>query len=344
MSDNDNASQPLTRRQIRERAEAERVAREAAASGPAEAQSAAPPAPTPRAEPLSRRSLRESGTPATPVPVVRAPAASGGMRSLDETGRLTPVHETAESVAIRPLGASPAPTSAPLRRSSTRAADPQAPTSAGTTPPPAISASGLSGGMPRRPSPAAPAPEEGPRLSSFSGAEATPASSFAPVTPAPTPTQAPAPVPELPWQTATPPAFPVPQEVAPSAFVPVETDAPFAPVGAGLDDSPFRPVSGAQDRAVSAAAEVDSPFDDVSPFIPPEIDEDRPRKGSKNAKNVTTSRGPSYTWLQYLILLVVAVVLGMLIWKLMDDGSGVPQGLSVISPVGTTLTAHPGTA
>jgi hypothetical protein len=34
--------------------------------------------------------------------------------------------------------------------------------------------------------------------------------------------------------------------------------------------------------------------------------------------------GPQYTWLHYIILVVVAFVLGLLIWKLVLEGDSVP--------------------
>lgn len=364
MSDNGNAGRPLTRREMRERAEAERAAHEAA---PPPVSAPAPAAPVSRPAPPSRRSLRESDAPtgASGPPIVRPPAGSGGMRSLDATGRLTPVHETAESVTIQPTVGTPSVgtpgTPLPPRRASTRRADLHA------QPPsePVVGQSplGAPSGAPHRGGASAPPTETGhaPAAMAPGGTQVSP---FAPIAPVPStqPTGG-----ELPWATpdvpvagpaGAPPAFPAPEtpqafaavDPAPAfpavqAFPAVETPAfeatpasadpvfpqgapvasPFAPVAQDAAPSPF-PETAAPFGAVAPVAEPDgSPFPPLadagdgggSPFAPietpePEI-EDQPR-GSKS------SGGSSYTWLQYIILFAVALVLGFLIWKFMSRG------------------------
>ena len=52
--------------------------------------------------------------------------------------------------------------------------------------------------------------------------------------------------------------------------------------------------------------------------------------------------GPQYTWLHYIILVVVAFVLGLLIWKLVLEGDspGYPDQAAAL--VGTLSGALPG--
>ncbi len=158
--------------------------------------------------PTSRRALRQSAA-ATSEPtgsVVRPPSGTGGMRSLDATGRLTPVHETSDQVLVRPPAAPTAPPAgraAPPRRVPSTPADHS------------DSTSGSRAGAPGRPDQAggshrfapAAAPQqavETPRLSSFgrqgapgAGATAVPAAppvdrrSATPVPPAVPPTSVP---------------------------------------------------------------------------------------------------------------------------------------------------------
>jgi len=97
---------PLTRREIRER-------ELAAAGGTAPAAASAAPAPAggpvPASPPLTRRSMHAPVMPQPPTTQVRPPSTTGGMRALDDTGRLTPVQRpTAAPVPATPAPAAPA--------------------------------------------------------------------------------------------------------------------------------------------------------------------------------------------------------------------------------------------
>jgi hypothetical protein len=53
--------------------------------------------------------------------------------------------------------------------------------------------------------------------------------------------------------------------------------------------------------------------------------------------------GPQYTWLHYIILVVVAFVLGLLIWQLVLKGdSGGPEASQAAALLGTLSGALPG--
>ena len=370
MSDN-NPSRPLTRREIREReqAAAARLGGDGQSAAPAPHHAPAPapapapsraqgsygapsgysggyrpdarpapaPAPAPQAAPPSRRSMRDQAQPAAPgyptsAPVVRPPSSSGGMRGLDETGRLTPIQRTSEQTGVRsarPAAASapsdsghaapgwrtqgagaPAPqASRPAPASVQPSARPSQPSArAGSAAPaPAPSAAAATqapdaGAPPRR------SPFESPRSSSspfgstgsaptglsagaglagLGAGTAAASSSTASAAPAATSSSAPA----LPWAS---PVGDRPTSVAPAAV---------PPAGSGEQSraaaSPFDALVGAEQPVRARAA---APQEDV------EDDEDWDEPEA------------SYTWLHYIVLVVVAFVLGLLLWKLLLEG------------------------
>lgn len=344
MSDNGNMQpvRPLTRREIREREQAAAVERavqpDPAPPAPAPggggwapsapARPAAPPTPPP-----SRRTLRETTGP-TDYPsqpsVVRPPAASGGMRGLDETGRLTPVQETAERVAIRP----PAPTPVvPTRTSSRPPAStprPPVPGASGPVRPPAPAApvGGFGGAtpVPRVAAPEAPSAQP-PRLSAF--ANAAPASS-APPAPAAPPAASPSP-----WGATAAPApaperAPAPPAEAPAAALPwsaITSGSAPEPASAGREAAPFGTV---RDAAPAPAG----PSDDLFPRTRSHAEElDEPDEDYDDEP-----RGPSYTWLHYLVLVAVAFVLGLLVWELVsrdDPGIATDEASAAVAVTGT---------
>ncbi|MET3975446.1 hypothetical protein [Cellulosimicrobium sp. 4261] len=335
MSDNGSNMQPvrpLTRREMREREQAAAAERSGQGAPP-------PPAPAPGAggwqqparpaapsgPPPSRRTLRETTGPADHPPqpsVVRPPAASGGMRGLDETGRLTPVQETAERVAIRP----PAPTPVVPTRTSSRppagAPRPSVPGAPGPVRPatPSAPVGGLGAGAAR------PEPTQPPRLSAFSAPPTSPAPPGTPApapapspwggTPAPAPERTPAPAPPaeaagaaLPWSAITAGSAPEPASAAPQTS-PFGGVRETAPAPAGGSDELFPRVRG-------RAAEPEESDDD-------DLEDER--------------RGPSYTWLHYLILVAVAFVLGLLVWTLVsrdDPGLAVEDASASAAAVRT---------
>lgn len=313
------------------------------------------PAPSSQGAP-SRRSLRDQAQPTSPgyptsAPVVRPPSSSGGMRGLDETGRLTPIQRTSEQAAAR--SARPAPASSPSdparavpgwRTQGSGAASAPAPAPA-TVPPPGRQ--GAAPGQALRSSAAAPtatpAPSSAPgtgapaRRSPFesprsapspfgdTGSGSTGPGAGAPASASAAPAVAPgvgqsSPAPSLPWAS---PVADRPTSVAP-ASVP--------PGGSGEQSraaaSPFDALVGAEQpvRARAAAPEEDDEDDD---WEEPEA---------------------SYTWLHYIVLVVVAFVLGLLLWKLLLDGpdqsfttdaaAAAPVSLDAAWPA----VAHPGGA
>jgi len=355
MSDNGSNMQPvrpLTRREIREREAAAAAERAAQTGSPAPAPAPAaggwqpPAAPRPAAPatpPPSRRALRETTGPTdhpSQPSVVRPPAASGGMRGLDETGRLTPVQETAERVAIRP----PSPTPVVPTRTSSRppAAPPRpaVPGSAGPVRPPApatpVGGFGQSVPVGRVGAPdSAPAPAAQPqRLSAFSAPTAAP-------TPPPA-TPAPAPAPS-PWGATRAPAAPerVPSTPtsAPTAPAPAKAPGAALPWSAITSGSAPEPASASREAAspfggVREAAPATAPSDDLFPRVRSRAEEvEEPEEDLDD-----DPRGPSYTWLHYLILVAVAFVLGLLVWTLVsrdDPGLATEDASASASVVGT---------
>lgn len=328
MSDQHGSMQPvrpLTRREIREREAA--AAEQAAGAAPsATGGYAPPPVQAPAGPPPSRRSMRDVSAP-TPTdgysaqaPVVRPPSMTGGMRGVDETGRLTPIQETAERVAIRPAQSPPPGMNPPVRQSMRAPSTAPSPFATPTRP-----------AAPEQAPQSAPSPFPSAQQSSpFPPAQATPArESVASRTPAPdTPraaaTPAPAPAP-LPWEQSAPSGLAQQPAEPARAALPWETQSPVTPAqpaspaspfpgassdgGQGTDeDSPFPAAAGARQSPTARGAEGDE--DD-------EVDERPP--------------GHAYTWLHYLILIAVAFVLGLLIWQLL-----LGKGASVAEPFAPT--------
>ena len=338
MSDNGSNMQPvrpLTRREMREREQAAAAERSAqsAVPPPAPAPGAGgwqqPPRPAaPSGPPPSRRTLRETTGPAehpAQPSVVRPPAASGGMRGLDETGRLTPVQETAERVAIRP----PAPTPVVPTRTSSRppAAAPRPPVPGASGPVRPATPSAPVGGLAAGAGPARPEATQPPRLSAFA---APPTSPAPPGTPAPAPATSP-------WAGTRAPA-------------PERAPAPAPPAEAGGAALPWSAITaGSAPEPASADREQSSPFGGVRESAPAPAggsDELFPRVRGRAAEPEESDdddlederRGPSYTWLHYLILVAVAFVLGLLVWTLVsrdDPGLAVEDASASAAAVRT---------
>ncbi|GAA1404526.1 hypothetical protein GCM10009600_14660 [Oerskovia paurometabola] len=110
----------------------------------------------------------------------------------------------------------------------------------------------------------------------------------------------------LPWETQAPAQPPAPASPFPGA--------PSAAAQGPDEDSPFPVAGGARQSLAARGAEDDE--DD-------EVDERPP--------------GHAYTWLHYLILIAVAFVLGLLIWKLLL-GEG-PSTAEPAAQVGVEATA-----
>lgn len=351
MSDNGSNMQPvrpLTRREIREREQAA-AAERAAQSGSTPQPPATPGTPgggwspeapaRPSGPPPSRRALRATTGP-TEQPsqptVVRPPAASGGTRGLDETGRLTPVQETAERHTIRPPAPAPA---APNRTSARPAAGwqrPTAPGASGPVRPPSPTPGGFgpqAGQVPGqdagRPRPAtSPGGSEQPqRTSAFAGPSGA-GSAPRPATPAP-------------WgggqaDAGPPTARQAPAQPSAPSAEPSGSDLPWASITAG--SAPERAGASA-DRSESA-----SPFPTTSAASSAGDDDGLfPRVAQRDAaeeERDESPRGPSYTWLHYLVLVAVAFVLGLLVWELISrDDPGPAADASTVTAV---VTAAPG--
>ena len=358
---------PLTRREIRERELAA-----AAAAGAAGAQPAAPsPAQPALATPApSRRSMHAAPPQPAVGAQVRPPATTGGMRALDETGRLTPVQRpTGGPVPVAPASPAAAPT-----RTSSRMPAP------GTTPP-------QQAAFPRR----AAAPESAPRF----GGPAVPSFGQPPTSAAP-PAQA-AQAPSSPFEPstrssrfATPPAEPASpfgQQARPEP-----TPAPFGQTSAAPErptlGSPFGTVSAPSAATPSSAGLAPAPAPAPSPWggsagaeaapaatpaapawgsitgpgaatagdgpvrpgsLPPSrpqpspfdsfVAADQPvhaRAAAAQQEDEDEYRPSSYTWLHYIILVVVAFVLGLLLWRFVA-GDG-PSFATDAAPAGVVVT------
>ncbi|KRC35447.1 hypothetical protein ASE27_09450 [Oerskovia sp. Root918] len=248
---------------------------------------------------------------------------TGGMRGVDQTGRLTPIQETVEHVAIRPNQAPPAGMTPPVRqsmRAPSTAPSPfespaSRPTPAPQSAPPAAQAAPV-------PSPFPPSQTATPARESVSSRIQPSETPRAAATPAPA-------QPTLPWQQATAPAAPppVPPQAPASEAPPVlpwETGpaagSPFGAPGAAVRDEPVDslfPVAGGARPATPARRATDD-----------ELDEDeRPP-------------GHAYTWLHYLILIAVAFVLGLLIWQMLLKGSSAEAAAATPGEIVASAT-HP---
>ncbi|MCB7137973.1 hypothetical protein [Cellulosimicrobium marinum] len=363
MSDNGSNMQPvrpLTRREIREREQAAAAQRAAEQATPPGAPSggaawptaagqrpAAPPPPAP-----SRRSMRES-TGATQHPaqptVVRPPAASGGMRGLDETGRLTPVQETAERHTIRPQAQAQAPAPAvPTRTSSRTPAPGPRPAAPGASGPvrPSTPAGDAFGGPSGRTVPGSaptPFPQGAPRTENTQP-QPQRMSAFASSTGATTAPRPDAPAPS-PWdqgrpagQAALAPGHaPEPTAALPwAAITSGSAPEPAASQRAASSASPFPPAAGAGPDGPAAAG-----GDDLFPRVRSRDEEEGADEHDETPEEV---RGPSYTWLHYLILVAVAFVLGLLVWELIsqDDPGPATEALAPATVVTTDPVALAG--
>jgi hypothetical protein len=350
MSDNGNVhGRPMTRREIRER-------EQAAAAAAAGQQGSAPPygggptaggvPPVPAAP--SRRSYGDSSSDTYPgrPPVVRPPAATGGVRGLDETGRLTPVQRAGDA-GVRPA-APPGPPAVPPRTSSrppfggsapsAPAAPAPTPGGYGPSPVPPLPGGGSSGrfgtggggasspfgsspsgsgavpgrpvSIPRTPPPGFPAPAGEDRGS----APSTQWSVAAPASVAPLSR----PEASRPAAPASPFGSSSPADAGATAALPWET-TPSAPTPARPAGSPF-------DALVGAGADQPVRARSSAAALPVDNDEDDWEEPSS-----------SYTWLHYIILIVVAFVLGLLMWKLLLEGDDSSYGTDQASALVSTL-------
>ncbi|PZR52254.1 hypothetical protein DNL40_12520 [Xylanimonas oleitrophica] len=309
MSENNpSTGRPLTRREIRER-EAAAAAR-AAGAAPAGHQAAGYAAP---AQPPSRRTMHAPSQPSAPqAPVVRPPTASGGMRGLDETGRLTPVRSAPEGH----VPSTPAP-GAPTRMPSRQQAAPAAP-SFGQQPaqrPASPWSTAAPASAPTRTQPptgAAPAASRGADARAAAPTAFPPTTGSAPAAPSRQGGATPS------WGAIT--GAPASGPAQPSAASPAQPPA-TAPRPGSLP--PSRPQG--------------SPFDS---FVAPEQPV-RAREAAQPDEDEYDEPSASYTWLHYIILVVVAFVLGLLLWKLLDNES--PSFEPQSAPVSaTTVHEHSG--
>lgn len=312
----DNSKRPLTRREIREREQAAAAAAAAQAGGqgagdagqapaaqsrpafpasygtrPAEPFPAPPASANPGATPPSRRALREQAAAHEPpeqppfsaqAPVVRPPSTSGGVRRVDETGRLTPVQRPSGDAEPRP--AAPFGQDAPGRAGAPQRTTSRQPFSG----PPAPSAAF---GRPTSEPPAA-APAPTPPPSPWASSTPEQPSRNQPPSPFGTPASGgssdrPSSSPSLPWET--------PSTAAPAPA----PGAQPGPPGGRTSASPFDALVSSEHQPSRARAEAPVEDDDEDDWEEPES---------------------SYTWLHYIVLVVVAFVLGLLVWKLLLDG------------------------
>jgi hypothetical protein len=115
--------------------------------------------------------------------------------------------------------------------------------------------------------------------------------------------------PALPWEAG---AAAAPQSMPPGG----------APAGPG---SPFPGRPGAGGPAGPGSGPVGAPGQQ-RPGVPgqfdvtPGVQSRASRRGAEEEWDEEEDEGPQYTWLHYIILVVVAFVLGLLIWKLVLEG------------------------
>ncbi|WP_251151665.1 hypothetical protein [Cellulosimicrobium sp. Marseille-Q4280] len=279
------------------------------------------------------------------------------MRGLDETGRLTPVQETAERVMIRP----PAPTPAVPTRTSSRppagAPRPTAPGASGPVRPPTPTGDPFATSSGRTPAPGAPAATPFGQVSAPAPSTNLPPtnqpqrmSAFASSTAAATAPRSPEPAPSpSPWgETQVQPAAREPVEAPPARPTRQATPPPAEPVGSAL---PWAAItSGDAPEPARAVEKPGSPFGTtsgapaaVTPAAAPAGDDLFPRVNARSAESADDEaddddepRGPSYTWLHYLILVAVAFVLGLLVWELIsrdDTAPAVDDAAAVVETV-----------
>jgi hypothetical protein len=305
MSENQaQPSRPLTRRELRAREESAQPQAGAPAIPPA---SGGTPPPT-------RRSLHQppaGASGSTPAPVVRPPATTGAMRGIDATtGRLTPVQRTGavpvqSHVPVQPRPAQPSPAQpapgAPTRTSARSAFPPRG--AAG----PAMPSSTPPASAPSASAASAAAPS-----APSAGAPARPATAFAPVRRTGAAGGA-APA----WGPVSGASAP---QAAPASPDPAPTVAgmPASVPPGGRAASPFDAVLGAETPQRSRAAAPQPP----------------------QQEDPADTHGTSYTWLHYIIVVVVAFVLGLLLWKLIDTEQ--PSFSSADSAAATVTTVEPG--
>lgn len=305
----------------------------AAAPPPAPAAAPAPAAQAPApAPPLSRKQLREraaalraeqksqaaeSAQASQVAPAVQPPSVTGAVRALDETGQLTPVRPIA-STGIHVPDVEPAePTRVPVRDSIARVeSDGPARTSA----------------QGRVPQPAAPARQQNPFSSPTSRTGAS-APSVSPVSPV----------------AAGAPAATGPGAPSGPAWLPVNPAGTGTPVGQGpaVASPPARSAgwapTGAADDTV-AVPPVDEEFEPPVPQWGAVLPVDPPRRtpaGSPLAGGPDEAHDeddePSgwfgYTPLQYLLWVVIGLVLGVVIWQLIDRADDSPQGTGALTSV-----------
>ncbi len=376
-ADSSGSGAPLTRRQLRELAEAQAASEAAAQVTQAEKWAAAsaasgtvtPAAPrqaeSPQAEsPLSRRELRERAVAAQraaeaqntqtvapsqvgairPVPAVQPPAATGAIRALDQTGQLTPVRRVSMTsnqgqgqgqgqgqASVPRMVPSPAQPiqSAPggdfsrvgVRESLAQVqaeATPRVYPGSGVTPKPAVPTgqrtalssnpatenvwAQVSQGAPRQaPAAVAPVSPTAPANAPASAAATSwSASGWQPVAPA----QAAA---------STPSAVTSRSASAPAAAAPVASASGVASAEGAQDYGPGVPAWGAVSGAEPNAG---APNFGPAPVAPPQAD---PRNfDADDDFDDESDSWLKYTPLQFLVLIVLGLVLGGLVWQLLN--------------------------
>jgi hypothetical protein len=105
---------------------------------------------------------------------------------------------------------------------------------------------------------------------------------------------------------------------------------------------PSQPPSAEASSAAASSPRAPSPFDAVLAAEAPQRARgaaSQPQQPREDA-DADAKHGASYTWLHYLILVVVAFVLGLLLWKLIDTER--PSFSSAEPAAATVTTVAPG--
>jgi hypothetical protein len=141
-----------------------------------------------------------------------------------------------------------------------------------------------------------------------------------------------APAPALPWESSSPTAAP---QSLPPGGAPAGPGSPFpGRPGAG---GPGGPGSGQIGGPGQQRPGAPSQFD-----VTPGVQSRASRRGVEEEWDEEEDEGPQYTWLHYIILVVVAFVLGLLIWKLVLEGDNVGYPDPAAALLGTLPGGLPG--
>lgn len=115
-----------------------------------------------------------------------------------------------------------------------------------------------------------------------------------------------------------------PSEAAPPSQPLFPSPSPFAPVA----DRPAAPASIPPGGMVNQGAAT------------PEEEKPMPRRRRLSDEELAAYRPSRYTWLHFLILIVVAFVLGVLAWVILDDGVDFLPGIDTAPITSETGTLH----